>query len=272
MECRARCCVFRIFGILLLLIGVPAGARASEPLLAPGDSWYNWTGIYLGGNLGGGWGSTGSNGSETSRLGNATFNGSGTSSGWVGGGQVGGNFEIANRWVIGLEADGDWTEISGSSSGCSTLATGATSGCGTNHAQLDDFGTARGRFGYAFSNLLLYGTGGWAWANSSGSHTTTCVSSISPLAQCPGKSTAFTGGTASFSDSLTGWTAGAGVEWGFLRNWTFRVEYLHVQFDNVSSSFATTITTGGGTVPVASSVSSNNNFNIVRMGFNFLFK
>ncbi|HYA66583.1 MAG TPA: outer membrane beta-barrel protein [Burkholderiaceae bacterium] len=268
MKCSAR----YVLGVLSLMIAVPLTANAAPPPLPPG-SWYNWTALYVGGNVGGGWGNTSSNGTDVAGPRTATFSSSANSSGWLGGGQVGGIFEFAERWVIGIEADGDAAKISGTSSGCSTFANGVVRGCGTDTAQLGDFGTVRGRFGYAFGNLLFYGTGGWAWGNSSGNHTTTCVSSLTaPVALCPGASTAFSGGAASFSDSLTGWTAGAGLEWGFLRNWTARVEYLHVQFDNVSTGFSTTVTTGRGTTSVVTSTASNNGFDIVRVGLNFLFR
>jgi outer membrane immunogenic protein len=266
MKRSMRC----VLGALPLLIAVPLAARAESPPLLPPGSWYNWTALYVGGNVGGGWGNTSSNGTDVAGSRTATFGSSANSSGWLGGGQVGGNFEFAQRWVVGVEADGDAAKISGSSSGCSTFTTGVTRACGTDIAQLGDFGTARARFGYAFGNLLFYGTGGWAWGNSSGTHATTCVSSL--VALCPGASTAFGGGAASFSDSLTGWTAGAGLEWGFLRNWTVRVEYLHVEFDNVSTGFSTTITTGRSTTSVATSATSNSGFDIVRIGLNFLFR
>ena len=272
MKRSVRC----VLGILLLLIALPVGTYAADitspPPLPPGNSWYNWTALYIGGNVGGGWGNTSSNGTDNSPLGTATFGGSANSSGWLGGGQVGGNFEFAERWVVGIVADGDWARVSGSSSGCSILTTGATSGCGTNSAQLSDFGTVRGRFGYALSNLLFYGTGGWAWGNSSGTHTTTCVSSTAPVALCPGVSTPFTGGAASFSNALTGWTAGAGMEWGFLRNWTVRVEYLHLEFDNISTGFNTTVTAGHRKLPVATGISSDSGFDIVRVGLSYLFR
>jgi len=270
MKRSLRC----VLGVLSLLVAAPLGAEAADTtspaLIPPGSSWYNWTALYAGWNVGGGWGNTSSNGTDVSGSATGTFGGSANSSGWLGGGQIGGTFEFADHWAVGVEADGDWADISGSSTGCSTLTTGVTRACGTNSAKLTDFGTARGRFGYAFGNLLFYGTGGWAWGNSSGTHTTTCVSSSTAL--CPGASTAFAGGAASFSNSLTGWAAGAGLEWGVLRNLTARVEYLHVGFDNISSAFSTTITTGRGTTSVTTSVSSNSGFDLIRVGLDFQFR
>jgi outer membrane immunogenic protein len=271
-------CVRCVLGFLSLLAAGCVGANAAEmtslPPLPPGNSWYNWTSLYIGGNVGGAWGTTSAQGTDASPLGTSAYSGSANSSGWVAGGQAGANFQFADRWVVGAVADGDWSRISSSSSGCSIITTGASaglaSGCGTRNVQLNDFGTVRGRVGYAFSNLLFYGTGGWAWGNSAGTHTTTCVSST--VAHCPGASTTFTGGTASFSNALNGWAAGAGIEWGFLRSWTVRMEYLHVEFDNVQTGFGTTLTTARGTSSVASSISSNNGFDMVRVGLNYLFR
>jgi len=184
------------------------------------------------------------------------------------GGQIGINYEFPNQWVIGVEADGDLANIAGTSSACGTFATGVVSGCGSDSAALNDFGTVRGRLGYAWNNVLLYGTGGWAWGNVSGTHTTPCFGT-----ECPGTSIPFKGGTASFSNSLSGWTAGAGVEWGFLPNWTLRVEYLHLEFDNVTTNYNEVIAPGinGVKRPIAFANSSSGGVDLVRVGLNYLF-
>jgi hypothetical protein len=98
--------------------------------------------------------------------------------------------------------------------------------------KIDDFGTVRGRFGYAFDNLLLYGTGGFAWANETVTDTETCNG-----IKCPTKSSVFAFNSASSSATPDGWAAGGGLEWRFLPNWTLRVEYLHLQFNGISNTF-----------------------------------
>jgi len=128
----------------------------------------------------------------------------------------------------------------------------------------------RGRLGYAWNNVFLYGTGGWAWGNSSGTSTTTCVSPVAPY--CPGSAYKFMGGVATFSNTLSGWTAGAGIEWGFLPNWTLRLEYLHLEFDNTATNYTETITyIPGGPVPSKTAISSNYGVDVVRVGLNYLF-
>jgi len=81
----------------------------------------------------------------------------------------------------------------------------------------------------------------------------------------------FTGGAASFSNTLSGWTAGGGVEWGFAPHWTARVEYLHLEFDNVGTSYSTTAAILGVPGTTTTHVSSNNGVEVVRVGINYLF-
>jgi outer membrane immunogenic protein len=85
--------------VTMMLVSVPAVSEAADVL--PGSGYrppppampliYNWTGFYVGGQLGLGWASGG--------------NGSSGSSGVLGGGQVGFNYQIDPQWVLGVEAD-----------------------------------------------------------------------------------------------------------------------------------------------------------------------
>jgi outer membrane immunogenic protein len=239
---------------------------------APG---YNWTGFYIGGNFGGGWGNESYSLTGTNALGTLVGGGSADPSGVYGGGQIGVNYEFPSHWVVGIEADGDWSNISGSTSGCGTYTTGVDaglpSGCSTSNSKLQDFGTVRGRLGYAWNNVLLYGTGGWAWGNASSTSALNCIGTA-----CPATSLPFTGGTSSYSNTLSGWAAGAGLEWGFLPHWTARVEYLHLEFDDVVSSYsATELIAIPGVGPTTSTTMygarSNTGIDTVRVGLNYLF-
>jgi outer membrane immunogenic protein len=246
-------------------LGMPMKA---PPIAAPVPV-YNWTGFYIGGNVGGGWthdsftvvDSNGSGGT-----------GSEDGNGWFGGGQIGFNFQFARNWVIGIEADADWADVKGSTSHCNTFAGGAlagfTSGCSDASTKQDDFGTVRGRLGYAINNVLLYGTGGWAWSRSTTTSTITCA-----LSGCPGgpvglAAPGFIGSTASTTATPSGWVAGGGIEWGFVPNWTLRVEYLHLQFDGIGQDFTFTSTTGA---TVSSHSLANTSEDTVRVGVNYLF-
>jgi outer membrane immunogenic protein len=119
-------------------ISVPAFAadigRRSQPYYAPpAAQLFNWTGFYVGGNAGWGWGSA---------LG-------GDPSGYLIGLQAGYNFQYASGLLAGIESDIAISEIDGSGGG-------ATFG-------LDYLGTVRGRLGYAADRFLVYGTAGIAY-------------------------------------------------------------------------------------------------------------
>jgi outer membrane immunogenic protein len=149
---------------------------------------YNWSGFYIGAMGGYGWDS-------------------GNSSGGFGGGTIGYNWQMSNL-VLGLEADVAGADISA----------GATiPGFASASAKIDALGTVRGRVGVAFDQVLLYGTGGYAWAD------TKVSASVLTLG-------------VSDSKVLNGWTAGAGVEWMFAPRWSLKGEYLYRSFS--STTFA----------------------------------
>jgi outer membrane immunogenic protein len=240
---------------------------------------FSWTGFYIGGNGGGGSAHDNFNLTGTSVVGTFGNSGSFDYGGGILGGQIGFNYEFGpSHWVIGVEGDGDWARLQGTSSACSTFTGGAfaglPAGCATNNVSLNNFETVRGRVGYAFDtgsytfpSVLVYATGGGAWANSSGGSTTTCLGIL-----CPGTSLGpFTGGGASFHDSLSGWTAGAGFEWAFFQHWTARFEYLHLGFNNVSTNYTTTAVFATGPLTANTHISSNIGVDVVRFGVNYLF-
>jgi outer membrane immunogenic protein len=161
---------------------------------APVMAVYNWTGFYLGINGGGGWARTSH--TDTTGLTTGRFD----QSGGLVGGTAGFNWQ-ANNIVFGIEGDWDWADINGSSA--SPLCLGAN--CFTN---LRQFGTIRGRIGYAWNQWLFYGTGGAAFGDVHAGQD-----------GCP---VGFCG-----SNIRTGWTAGVGLEVGFAQNWSAKIEYLH---------------------------------------------
>src|SRR5580692_1325420 len=189
--------------------------RAPAVYLPP-VPYYNWTGFYVGGNLGAGF----SKGSYSDTLG-STFNSSNSNTSFLGGGQVGVNYEFGNGVVIGAEAMFDWAPNTNNT--ISLTGAGTTpANSGTATAQLNNrwLTTATGKLGYAWDRVLLYGKGGWAWVgNSNPSFTVNNV------------------GAAPFSSSNSnnfGWTAGLGVEWAFAGNWSARAEWDYVRLQNQS--------------------------------------
>ncbi len=271
--------VFLIAAAGLLSISAVNGASAADlgqqmvtkapPVQsAPISPVYNWTGFYVGGNGGYGWSHRDFTNTITGTLGNiqrsANNSGSDSGRGGFGGGQIGYNYQFLRNWVAGIEADVDMARISSSTSAC--FAGFGTAVCGNRDTDVKDFGTVRGRFGYAFNNLLVYGTGGWAWGHGTNTTQFTCLGS-----GCPGTSalTPTSPAPTSVDVNPRGWAAGGGVEWAFLPNWTLRAEYLHLQFDGVTEDRSKS-----GIIPslfITSHVSSNVGVDLVRVGMNYLF-
>jgi len=249
-------------------------AKSSPPPMAPVPAYFNWTGFYVGANFGGGYATTNVTGNSVFTAPGgvfpSTFAESYGGSGVLGGGQIGANYQFTGHWVIGVEADIDASNINGLNSACSTNAVLGTLGCAGVSSKLNDFGTVRGRLGYAGDNLLLYGTGGWAWGESSSSSNLTCVVTL-VAGTCPGASVPFTGGSASGSTTTTnGWAAGAGLEYAFARNWAIRAEYLHIQL-NGAQTFASSGTAAGVPFTLTTNSSSTANIDMARFGLNFIF-
>lgn len=198
-------------------ISTGAGLAADLSVRAPvykappmAVSYYNWAGLYVGGHAGYGWGNpVYTNTLNTSNFGNAQLGQSFSqqSQGFVGGGQVGYNWQ-ANQWVYGLEADLSYARVRGSS-------TNFVDDVFTN--RLQSILLLTGRLGYSWDNFLLYGKGGYAGGRRSASVIDTIPS----------------GGTGggSASNWHSGWTAGAGVEYGLTANWIAGLEYDYVRLD-----------------------------------------
>ena len=245
----------------------PVVAKAPPP---PAPVYDPWTGIYIGGNFGSGLANFDFSGTTTGTLKGKpfqeTFNGSRSQHGWLGGGQIGINYEIMPRLVVGVEGDIDWSNIKGSVSACSSKTAAGVIDCATSAGKIDDFGTVRGRVGYVFDNLLVFGSGGFAWAHETASVTETCNG-----AKCPKTSGVLAINSASYSATPDGWAAGAGFEWRVLPNWLLRVEYLHLQFNHASSTYSLNGTVGGAPFASTSNVSANTAVEVLRVGLSYLF-
>jgi len=180
------------------------GQRAPYTVNQPLNA-YSWAGPYLGGNIGYEWGSVDNNPAKPS--------------GFAGGVQAGYNFQNG-PWVFGVEGD--------------IQAAGADDTFAPWKFSNPWFGTLRGRAGYAFSNVLFYGTAGLAFGEL--------------------RSQTF-GWTESHTSA--GWTIGAGAELGLAPNWSVKLEYLYI--DLSTSQFAIT------------GVSNGYSASVVRAGVNYHF-
>jgi len=232
----------------------------APPMVTP---VYNWTGFYIGGNIGYSWGRSSDTSTLTNGAGTALFSSQNASNldGIVGGGQIGYNWQVDRSWVLGLEADIQGTGEKGSfgftcpTGGC-TPTTGTlavTPGPAvplTLSQQIDWFGTVRGRVGIlATPTIMVYGTGGLAYGDVKSTVT-------SPLT------------AASATNTNVGWTAGAGIEGVISGNWTAKLEYLHVDLGKVTGGLNTGVgALGGGTL--TENYSSRITDNVARIGINY---
>jgi outer membrane immunogenic protein len=164
---------------------------------------YDWTGFYIGGHVGYGWADK----SWQDSFG--LFDISHQANGFLGGAQGGFNYQLG-MFVIGLEGDWSWTNMSGSTSALAS----------TFNTDVDWTATLTGRAGVAFDRWLVYGKGGVAWARDRYSTNFYTV---------PGTD---------FADTRTGWTLGAGVEYAFAPQWSAKLEYNYMNFGTEQVSFA----------------------------------
>jgi outer membrane immunogenic protein len=215
----------------------PAAAPVPYYKAPPVEPIATWQGFYIGLEGGGGWGHT----TQTDTTGFSS--GRYDVSGGLVGGTLGYNWQF-NQVVFGLEGDGSWADINGSTSGGGFCGGGG----GTCTAKLDALGTVRGRVGYAFGNVLPFVTGGLAIADINGS-------------EGGGLNTAVGSG----SSTVTGWTVGGGLEWMVVPHWSIKGEYLYTDFGH-QNIFTDTFAGGG-----AASEQEKFNANIFRAGVNYHF-
>src|SRR5262245_37927028 len=186
----------------------PAKALPPAPLPV-----YNWTGIYLGINGGGAWGRQDPLNIITDRFDafNIDF------SGGMFGGTIGAQLQIAHV-LLGFEVDLDWASITGRAAFTPTIFGVPQPFALAAKTEMEWFGTARVRVGYAHDNWLFYLTGGGAVIGAKTELATTAgllCNTVGVIA-CSG------------TDKRVGAAAGAGIEYGFAPNWSAKLEYLYV--------------------------------------------
>jgi outer membrane immunogenic protein len=252
-------------GQAALAADLPARVYTKAPPVA---AVYDWTGFYVGGNVGYSWGRSRDDSTVTNTAGTVLFASSDRSNldGVVGGGQIGYNWQMQN-WLVGLEADIQGTGERGDrnficpvgvctppSGGFAAIAVPGPAVAINLNQKLEWFGTVRGRVGVLASpTVLLYATGGLAYGEVKTNETIG--------AALAGFST---------SDTKAGYTVGAGIEGVIGGNWTAKLEYLYVDLGRVSSSFLTTIPALGGGA-LSSNYSSRITDNVLRVGVNYKF-
>jgi len=131
----------------LLALGIASQASAADLRAAPAYSKappmvaaiYDWSGLYIGINGGGGSAHSSDDWSNSAR-----------STGGTVGGQLGYRWQVSN-WVFGVEAQGNWADFGKKD--------------GWHH--VDNFSLYTGQIGYAWNNVLWYVKGGASLVNNS---------------------------------------------------------------------------------------------------------
>jgi outer membrane immunogenic protein len=232
---------WRFIAAAVLFVAAGGGALAAgSPAASIPPPWlaaiYNWTGIYLGISAGSGTGTSNWLDGVAGTTGNFPIAGS-----YIGA-TIGASYQIGEL-VFGIEGDQNWTNLHGSTgTTCGDLVAVVPPpfGCETKSKWL---ATVRGRIGYAFDRVLVYGTAGAAFGN--------VQNGLIPP-------------TTFDSSNQAGWAAGGGIEFAFAANWSAKVEYLFVDLPNGTCTSALSC---GGAAGSTATFSEN----IVRAGVNFKF-
>ena len=181
---------------------------------------FTWTGIYVGGQVGYAWGNDKPTWLVESPFIDFTDTFNDSPQGVIGGAHIGYNQQFA-QWVIGVEGSVDGTSLSKTVAAPLNGFGSAYTVAVTSQSSLQ--GSIRARVGIGWEPILLYGTGGVAFAGIQNDFVDTA-----------GTFTGVPGSTASFSNTRVGWTAGGGLEYALTNNWTLRAEYRFSQFGNHS--------------------------------------
>jgi outer membrane immunogenic protein len=221
-----------LFAIGVAIITFVQGAFAATPV-----PYTNLTGLYIGGHGGFGWGS--SYWVDDPRFGGSVL-GTHDISGWLGGGQIGFNWQMG-PWLLSVEGAGSFTDIYGNH---------VDAVLSDLHTKIESLATVTGRFGYVINNnFVIYVKGGGAWGSFKYQDFDTTVAG-SPL-------------NGAGSSNRSGWVFGGGFEYLFLPQWSLFVEFLHFDFGTATVDFSGGI--GGNFVQTIS-----DDVDVLKFGVNFI--
>ena len=199
--------------------------KAPAPVYAP---VYNWTGFYLGGHIGAAF--SGDDGFATTL---GTLVGTKQDAAFMGGGQLGADYQFAPNWVLGIEG-----QISALTNNDRTFTDTATGD--VLRSKSDWLASVTGRLGYTWGPGMIYAKGGVAFRDDS------------------------IGATLGFQPATTdrestGWTVGGGLEYMFAPAWSAKVEYQYYNFDTTN------------VVTPAGALSYKDDIHTVKVGVNYHF-
>jgi len=238
----------------------------AEPAAAPA---FSSTGCYVGGHVGGGWGTRDISGPSGFILpptnpfltflngtpfGVNSLNERVSASGLLGGVQAGCKYQFAQNWVIGFEGEYSRTQLTGDHQLSLTPVSFFSSVTlpANLHVQTDWIASATATLGYSFNGLLLYGKGGAAWTqNKYGIAIGEPEDTVLPQADFRAQ------------DRRTGWTAGAGIEYPFANNFSTKLEYDYYDFGSRNQLFADQMSSSLGSVDIRQRIHA------VKLGLNY---
>jgi outer membrane immunogenic protein len=196
--------------VIVALLTIPMAARAADmrvkaPPRPPAPPPFSWTGFYIGGNVGAAWRNRNVNDGrfdmDFDHENNAEF---------IGGGQIGVNYQFNNPVVIGLEGDFDFLGGNNDNDLVIVPRVGTFQMNSNNNNRW--VATSAVRLGWAaYDRWLFYVKGGGAWV---GEHDFTITNVTTGLSM-----SSLNGNT------NTAWLAGGGIEWAFAENWSGKIEY-----------------------------------------------
>jgi outer membrane immunogenic protein len=233
---------------------------------APG---FSWTGCYIGGNIGTGW-----NRNRISEPTNPSFQtfapvdasiDVNDGAGFLGGAQIGCDYQFANSWVVGVQGDVSAGDLFSKAN--DPFFGGKFGNPITLHAKTDWTVSTTARIGYTWDRVLVYGTVGPAWA-----HTKYSIQNLeffgNPVLQfCPPP-----GGAAcnvDGSDTRVGWTVGMGFEWAFMNHWSTGLAYNH--FDFGSRTVTMSGTNGSVTPTISGPIDVKQRIDTVKLSITYRF-
>lgn len=214
----------------LLMATTVAGSAADTAARSPAylSPAFSWSGFYAGLHMGYGWGTNDWNFVELVEFPGSTVTPAQNpkTNGVLAGVQAGANYQIAS-WVIGMEAEWTFMRGNGSADAALTINNGIAGVTTTATSKIDWLAMFTGRFGYAFDRTLLYAKGGVAAAEYKDDFAF-LVPAVPPQFVDFGTHT----------NTLVGWTAGAGIEHAFTPNWSVKIEYDYVDLGTTAENFS----------------------------------
>jgi outer membrane immunogenic protein len=233
-----------------------SAALAAEPLPPPPPPpIFTWTGVYVGGQIGYAWGAGNFEDSGFDPRTRTFISGTldNNPNGVVGGAHVGYQYQF-NQWVLGIEGSVDGTSLTNTAVATfpvafrrSTLSTQTSS---------DVQGSIRGKIGFTWDRLLIYGTGGVAFGGFNTDFVLAAPKFVPPIFA-----------TANTSSTRVGWTAGGGLQYAVTNNWWVFAEYRFTDFGTLRDNFL------ANELPVDAFFNGNRRLqeNQVQVGFSYRF-